>query len=315
MKLKVLVAGASGFIGMNLLTELSKTKSFELFGIYNKKKPNIKKIKYYKFDLENKANCLRATKDIDIVVMCAAKSSGAKVILNNPMAHLNPNIIMNTHMLEASYINKVKKFIFISSNTVYPNSTRSMKEKDSNYNFFEKYFIVGWMKKFSEMMCLMYSKKIKNPMQTLIIRPGNLYGPYDKYSWNESKVVAATIRKVYEKHNPIEVWGDGKDIKDFLYIDDFIACLVKLIKKNTGVFNIFNVASGKQTTINMVLSKLIKIQKIKNVNIVYNKNIPSLIPVRKIDISKIRKFVRWYPRVSLEKGLKKTLEWYKKNPK
>ena len=244
--------------------------------------------------------------------MCAAKSSGAKVIVNNPMAHLNPNIIMNTHMLEASYINKVKKFIFISSNTVYPNSIRSMKEKDSNYDFFEKYFIVGWMKKFSEMMCLMYSKKIKNPMQTLIVRPGNLYGPYDKFSWEESKVIAATIRKVYEKHNPIEVWGDGKDIKDFLYIDDFIDCLVKLIKKNTGAFNIFNVASGKQTTIRMVLNKLIKIQKTKKTNIIYNKNKPSLIPVRKIDISKIRKFIGWYPKISIDRGLKKTLDWYKK---
>lgn len=314
MKLKVLVAGASGFIGTNLLISLLKDKNFELFGVFNKKKPNIKKIKYYKLDLENKTNCLKVTKGIDIVVMCAAKSSGAKVIVNNPMAHLNPNIIMNTHMLEASYINKVKKFIFISSNTVYPNSIRSMKEKDSNYDFFEKYFIVGWMKKFSEMMCLMYSKKIKNPMQTLIVRPGNLYGPYDKFSWEESKVIAATIRKVYEKHNPIEVWGDGKDIKDFLYIDDFIDCLVKLIKKNTGAFNIFNVASGKQTTIRMVLNKLIKIQKTKKTNIIYNKNKPSLIPVRKIDISKIRKFIGWYPKISIDRGLKKTLDWYKKNP-
>ena len=74
--------------------------------------------------------------------MCAAKSSGAKVIVNNPMAHLNPNIIMNTHMLEASYINKVKKFIFISSNTVYPNSIRSMKEKDSNYDFLKNILLL-----------------------------------------------------------------------------------------------------------------------------------------------------------------------------
>ena len=300
-------------VGTNLLISLLKDKilSYLEFLI---KKPNIKKIKYYKLDLENKTNCLKVTKGIDIVVMCAAKSSGAKVIVNNPMAHLNPNIIMNTHMLEASYINKVKKFIFISSATVYPNSIRSMKEKDSNYDFFEKYFIVGWMKKFSEMMCLMYSKKIKNPMQTLIVRPGNLYGPYDKFSWEESKVIAATIRKVYEKHNPIEVWGGWKRYKRFLYIDDFIDCLVKLIKKNTGAFNIFNVASGKQTTIRMVLNKLIKIQKTKKRQILFIiKNKPSLIPVRKIDISKIRKFIGWYPKISIDRGLKKTLDWYK-NP-
>jgi len=245
--------------------------------------------------------------------MCAANSSGAKVIINNPMVHLNPNIIMNTNMLDASYINKVKKFIFISSSTVYPNKKNFMKENDSNFNFFEKYFIVGWMKKFSEIMCLMYSEKIKNPMKTLIIRPANLYGPYDKFDWEESKVIAATVRKFYEKHNPIEVWGDGNDIKDFLFIDDFVDCINELINKDTGLFNVFNVASGKQTTVKMILNELSKIKKIKKLKIIYDKNKPSLIPVRKINISKIKKFISWHPKTSIQTGLKKTINWYKKN--
>ena len=86
------------------------------------------------------------------------------------------------------------------------------------------------MKQFSELMCKMYSQKIKKPMETLIIRPGNLYGPFDKFTLKESKVIAALIRRSLEKENPFNVWGDGSDIKDFLYIDDFIegmlmACL------------------------------------------------------------------------------------------
>lgn len=316
MKKKVLIAGASGFIGSNLLKKLSNKKNYNLIGTTNKKKIKIKNknIKYIKTNLEIKKNCLKVTKGMDIVVMCAAKSSGAKVIVNNPMAHLNPNIIMNTHMLEAAYINKVKKFIFISSNTVYPNKDTPMKEEDSNFSFFKKYYIVGWMKKFSELMCNMYSKKISSPMKTLIIRPGNLYGPGDKFNWEESKVVAATIRKVYEGHCPLEVWGDGKDIKDFLYIDDFVDCLIKLLIKDTGQFNIFNIASGKETTVNMVLNKLIKNEKIKNLKIIYDKNKPSLIPVRKINISKIKKYINWRPKTSLETGLRKTMDWYKKNP-
>ena len=86
---------------------------------------------------------------------------------------------------------------------------------------------------FSELMCNMYSQKIKAPMETLIIRPGNLYGPFDKFV-EGSKVIAALIRRSIEKQT--KVWGDGSDIKDFLYIDDFIEgmlvafCCLKVMK-------------------------------------------------------------------------------------
>jgi len=314
VQLKILITGASGFVGTNILKKLSKNKKYKLLGVINKKKSSIKKnIKYLKADLEKKKDCIKVTKGIDMVIMCAAKSSGAKIIINNPLAHLNPNIIMNANMLNASYINKVKKFIFISSSTVYPNKKNFMKESYSNFNFFEKYFIVGWMKKFGEIMCLMYSKKIKNPMKTLVIRPSNLYGPYDKFDWEESKVIAATVRKFYEKHNPIEVWGDGNDIKDFLFIDDFVDCVSKLINKDTGLFNIFNIGSGKQTTVKMVINKLAKIMKTKKLKINYNKSKPSLIPIRRIDISKIKKFINWQPKIGLQEGLKRTMQWYKNN--
>ena len=102
---------------------------------------------------------------------------------------------MNLNMLEASHKNKVKKFVFISSNTVYPVSDNSMKENDSNYNFFYKYHTVAWMKKFSEIVCDIYSNKIKSKMQTVIIRPGNLYGPHDKFDPGKAKVVPSLITR------------------------------------------------------------------------------------------------------------------------
>ena len=78
------------------------------------------------------------------------------------------------------------------------------------------------MKRFSEILCNIYSTKINNPMKTIVIRPGNLYGPYDKFDKEKSKVIPSLIRKIVEKQNPLEVWGDGKDLKDFLYIEDFV---------------------------------------------------------------------------------------------
>ena len=119
--------------------------------------------------------------------MAAAVSSGAKIMSLNPLIHLNDNILMNTIALEESYKNKVKKFIFISSNTVYPLTDKSVSENDANYDFYKSYHIVAWMKRFTEVMCDMYSNKIKNSMNTIVVRPGNLYGPYDKFDKEKSK--------------------------------------------------------------------------------------------------------------------------------
>ena len=166
--------------------------------------------------------------------MCAANSSGANIIVNNPISHFTPNVIMNTNILQACFENNVKKLIFISSNTVYPNTKKKMTEDDSKFIFFSKYHIVAWMKKFSEISCEIFSHKIKSNLSCIVVRPGNLYGPFDKFTKREAKVIPALIRRTIEKENPFEVWGDGKDLKDFLYIDDFIESIVKLIeyKKN-----------------------------------------------------------------------------------
>ena len=164
--------------------------------------------------------------------MCAAVSSGAQIIQNNPMYHVNDNVIMNLNILKACEKNKVKKFIFLSSNTVYPVGFKSMGENDLNYSLFSKYFNVGWMKIFSEKICEMYKDKFK----IIIVRPSNLFGPYDKFDPLRSKVIPALIRK-FEKKKIVEVWGSGKDVKDFLYIDDFVRNLLLVIEKINKFYN------------------------------------------------------------------------------
>ena len=137
--------------------------------------------------------------------MCAAVSSGAMIIQNNPMFHVNDNIIMNQNILKASAKNKVKKFVFLSSNTVYPVGKKPMKENDMNYDLFYKYFNVGWMKIFSEKLCEMYKSK----MIINIIRPANLYGPYDKFDPTRSKVIPALIRK-FERQKQLKFGDQAK---------------------------------------------------------------------------------------------------------
>ena len=249
----ILVAGASGFVGTHLSNKLYELGA-NVVATYNKRIPiDLAISSKLKCDFTKYDDCLKATQDVDYVFMCAANTSGAAVMEKTPLAHLTPNVVMNSQILAAAYENKVSKFCFISSNTVYPVTDFAVKEDDVNYEFFSKYFIVGWMKLFSEKMTEMYSKHIKTPMDTLVVRPGNLYGPNDKFTWTESKVIAALIRKCIERQNPLPVWGDGEDLKDFLYIDDFIEGLLTAFE-NSKEFESINIASSIPVTIKDIIT-------------------------------------------------------------
>lgn len=312
---KILVAGATGFIGTHLTKKLYDLDA-KITGSYLSQKPNqeLANIKFIKADYTNYQDCLMATKDIDYVFMVAANTSGAAVIEKTPLTHLTPNIVMNSQLLAAAYENNISKFCFVSSNTVYPVTDFPVKEDDVNYEFFSKYFVVGWMKLFSEIMSEMYAKHIKKPMKTLVIRPGNLYGPNDKFTWKESKVIAALIRKSVERHDPFLIWGDGNDIKDFLYIDDFIEGLLIAFEKIDN-FEAINIASSIPITIKEVLNLILEIDNNQSANIKYDISMPTMLPKRLINTDKIRKKCGWQPQISLQEGLRLTIEWYRKSVK
>tara|TARA_B100000965_G_scaffold19470_1_gene14574 strand:+ start:36389 stop:37339 length:951 start_codon:yes stop_codon:yes gene_type:complete len=308
MKKKILIVGGSGFIGTNILKKIDKLK-YKIFATKFKNKNffAVKKVKYLKGDIRNLDFCKKITKSADTVIMCAAVSSGSMIIQNNPMYHVDDNIKMNLNILKACSVNRVKKFVFISSNTVYPISKKPMKEKDVNYSLFHKYFNVGWMKIFSEKLCEMY----KNKMNILIIRPGNIYGPHDKFDPIRSKVIAALINK-FEKKKSIEIWGNGKDIKDFIYVEDFVDSLLKLTQKLKG-FHILNVASGKSISLKKIIDFMVKIYKVNKKNIKYNLSKPTMIPVRKININKIKNLIKYKSNFPIYEGISKTIVWYRKN--
>ena len=307
----ILVAGANGFVGINLLNKLTGTGA-NLFGTIHSKRSfqALGEVTLRECDLSTPAGCDEATKDMDYVFMCAAKSSGAGVMEKTPLVHLTPNLLMNAQMLEAAYANGVSKFCFISSNTVYPSVEHPVLEDEASYDFFEKYYIVGWMKRFSEIMCEMYSDKIQKPMNVLVVRPGNLYGPFDKFTKSESKVIASLIRKAVEGQNPLEVWGDGHDIKDFLYVDDFVEGMIAAFR-SPNITGPVNIASGVEVTIREVIKIILKITKNKDGKVLFDASMPSMIPVRRISISKIKTSTGWEPSTDLQSGLEKTINWYK----
>jgi GDP-L-fucose synthase len=308
---KVLVTGGAGFVGINLINRLLDDGAQVRATLYNKD-PVIKdhRIEYIRGDLRLEEDCEKVVDGMDYVFMCAANTSGAKVMSTTPLVHLTPNMLMNIQMLQAAYTFGVKKFLFISTNTVYPLTDFAVKESDVTNEFYESYHIVAWMKRFTEIVCEMYSNRIKEPMKTIVVRPGNLYGPYDKFDWEKSKVIPAIMRRAIERHDPFEVWGDGMDLKDFLYIDDCIDGLI-LAMENMDEFEPINIASGIPVTIRDVLTQILKSANYDDADVQYDSSKPTMIPKRMIDISLAKEKLGFEPKVSLQDGIHKTVQWYK----
>ncbi len=307
---KVLIAGGAGFFGINLTKRFLKLGAEVRVSLHqNVPRWRDSSVKYVTVDLEKSEDCMLLCKGMDFLIIAAANSSGAGVIEKTPLLHLTPNLIMNARLLESAYAQGITKTLFFSSNTVYPLTDFPVNESDTNFEYFDKYYIVGWMKRFSEIMCDMYSNHITEPMKTIIIRPGNAYGPFDKFAPEKSKVIPALIRRAVERENPFVVWGNGKDLKDFIYIDDLVDGTILALEKLQSADPI-NIASGKAITIREVLSFILKASSYENADVRFDESMPSMIPKRMINIEKANESLGFVPKVNIEEGIERTVRWY-----
>ncbi len=311
----VLVAGGAGFVGVNLIARLLSLGA-NVRATLHRKDAVIKdsRIDYVKADLLLADDCQKVASDMDCVFMCAANTSGAAVIASTPLVHVTPNVIMNSRILEASYFAGVKKFIFLSSNAAYPPvGDRPVREDE----MFEGdppdiYYGVGWMKRFTEVLCRLYGEKLKKPMATVVVRPSNIYGPHDDFDFATSHVMAATIRKVVDRQSPIKVWGTGDDIRDLIYIDDFIDALLLAAEKG-ATFGPVNIAGGAGYSIKQILAICLEEDGYGDAVIQFDSAMPSMIPVRLIDTAKAEKVLGFKARTGIREGIGKTMEWYRHN--
>lgn len=313
---KVLVAGGGGFIGSHLVRRLAGQGVAVRAAIYQQA-PRIRtpQAEYVKADLRSLDECRRVVENVDTVYMCAAVTSGAAVMRQNPLSHVTPNIVMNAHMLEAAYQAGVKKFVFISSGAAYPpTGDRPVREDEMLAGEpYDAYFPVAWMKRYTEILCRTYGEKIAKPMSCIVVRPSNVFGPYDKFDFATSHVTAALIRRVVERQTPLTVWGSGNDIRDLLYIEDFLDGLQLAAVQSDPYFAV-NICSGAGHSVKGILAELLRLDGFDNADVRFDASKPSTIPVRLIDGTLARERLGFTPKLSLAEGLKRTMAWYRENP-
>ena len=146
----------------------------------------------------------------------------------------------------------------------------------------------------------------------MVIRPSNVYGPYDKFDFAVSHVTAAMIRRVADRQDPIEVWGTGEDVRDLIYVDDFIEGLIAAFATERPYLAV-NICAGTGHTVRQILEATLAVDGYDKADVRYDPSKPSTIPVRLMDNSLAKKEFGFEARTSLEEGLRRTIDWYRRN--
>lgn len=320
--MKILVCGASGFMGQNIIEKLLENNNNEVYGVHYKTLPqsNIvdKKLKkLYTCDLTTQHGIDHVFKDteFDVVIQAAATTSGAKDIIEKPYTHVTDNVVMNSLILRACFNHNVKHFVFLSCGVMYQPGDIPRKESDFNEHdaIFPTYFGVGWMKVYIEKQMEFYSRLGKT--KHTAIRHSNTYGPYDKYDYEHSHVFGATIKKVMDAEDKIEVWGTGEETaRDLVYVKDIAELVDKVIQKQITPFELVNAGLGKAITVKELVEKIVHYSQ-KKLKIEYNTNKPVIPTKLSFDSYKAGEKFGWWATTDIDTGILQTLQWFKENYK
>jgi nucleoside-diphosphate-sugar epimerase len=300
MEMRIVITGASGFIGWGLYNQ--NWKDHEVIGTYN----TTQKKGLTKCDCMDFNDVIKVTKDADIVFMLATKSFGVGIMAAHPESLVRDNIIMNVNTLEACRINGVKRVVYLSSSTVYHEAYKKLEESDLDLNKdpYRTYLGVAWVKRYTEKLIQFYNTF---GITSCILRPTYVYGPQDKLGAG-AHFLPAIIQRITNATDTVTVWGNGHAQKNCIYIDDMISAM-NAVTFDTNT-DIYNICSNHVYSIREIVNKIIDISK-KDISISYDTSKPEAIPFR--DLSR-KKFDSKYGKLNetpINVGIRKTMEWIK----
>ena len=313
---KILVVGAGGFIAGHLIKRLLENGNsitatdikpkefwFQDFDIVTN---------FYSTDMKDITNCRKVTKNIDYVFNMACNMGGMGFIENNK-AECMQSVLINTNLLISCKENKVQRYFFSSSACAY-NTTKQqdvfiegLKEQDAYPADPEDGY--GWEKLFSERMCRHFMEDYG--LEIRVARYHNIYGPFGTYDGGREKAPAALCRKIIqakkEKKNIIDVWGDGKQTRSFLYVDECVEGTLRLFESDYS--DPINIGSDEQVSINQMIEMIEVISGVDKLNKNYQLDKPKGVRGRSSNNDLIKKVLNWSYKMSLKDGLSKTYKW------
>ena len=313
---KIFLAGHNGMVGSSVYS-FFKERKFKNIITISRKKLNLG-------NLEETGKFFKKKK-FDIIINCAGKVGGIWANSQYPVEFLDENILIQMNLIKSAYKYKVKHLINLGSSCIYP--------KNSRQPIKEEYLLSGQLEKTNEAYalakivglkaCEHYNKQYGTSYLTVM--PCNLYGPNDNFDLKNSHFIPALIKKFINssknKKKEVEIWGSGKPKREVMYVDDIASAIFFIIKKKVAkdkfLINylkkrsVINVGSDNEYTIRKIAEIILKATNNKS-KLKFNKKYPDGTP-RKILDNRVIKKLGWKPKISLNEGLNKTLDWYYKN--
>ncbi|HVE12610.1 MAG TPA: NAD-dependent epimerase/dehydratase family protein [Elusimicrobiota bacterium] len=312
MARKLLVCGATGFIGRNLLERFLADDAWQVHATRHAKAAPAElerhpKIRWIDADLTRAEDVRAAVKGMDVVLQAAATTSGSRDIVERPSHHVTDNAVMNSYLFRACHEEGVKHVVFFSCTVMYSEQEAPVKEGDFRHDIIPRYFGVGWTKVYLEKMCEFYSRMGKTRFSA--IRHSNIYGPHDKYDLEKSHVFGATVAKVMTAKDEVVVWGDGTEERDLLHVDDLVDLVRILVEKQTAPFELINAGAGRAVAIRDLVKEIISASG-RELRVRYDTAKPTIPFKLALDSGKAKSAYGWAPKVSLRDGIRRSLEWY-----
>ncbi len=300
----VLVTGGSGMIGRQLVKLLQK-ESANVYVADLNEPINMSGIIFKKIDLTNYISCLEACQGMDYVFNLVGIKCSPKVIQERPADIMTPMLQFNTNMMSAAMKSDVKWYLYTSTVGVY-GEAEIFKEENVWKSFPSKHdWFGGWAKRMGELQAEAYA--IQNGKANVsIVRPANVYGPYDNFDTDNAMVIPSLIRKAHENEF-LSVWGDGSPIRDFIYSEDVARGMLHMVKNK--VTEPVNLGSGTGVTIKELATT---IASELGREIKWDVDKPMGDKIRLFDTNKAESY-GFKPKTKLENGISNTVRWFLDN--
>lgn len=302
---RVVVTGGAGFLGQSVV-ELLKNRGCEKIFVPRSRQ----------YDLTEMSLVKRLLKDTnpDMIIHLAAVVGGIGANMKNPGKYFYDNLMMGVQLMDQARQRGVKKFVAIGTICAYPKLTDVPFKEEDIWNGYpeETNAPYGLAKKMLLVQSQAYRRQYK--FNSIYLLPVNLYGPRDNFSPEISHVIPALIKKcvdaIKKKKNSITVWGTGKASREFLYVDDAARAIVLAAEKYNKSEPV-NLGEGNEITIKELVAMIVRLTGFKG-KVHWDKSKPDGQPRRHLDTSRAKKEFGFMAEIRLEEGLKKTIDWYKK---
>lgn len=309
---KILVAGGTGMIGICMVNKLLRLDCEVTIASLEPKEYAKKlfsnKVRFFQTDLTDLNNCLKATRKQDLIINLVGIKGSVGIGQTKTASYLVPMLRFQTNLMDAAFKNDAKGFLFVSSICAYPRSKKP-KNEDSVWDGQPKQNdrIPGLAKRIGEVQAESYLLEY-NWQAPKIVRPSNVYGPYDDFNPKTAQVIPSLIARMTSGENPTKIWGDGSVVRDFIFVDDVVEGMLIALEVAPPCIPI-NLGSGRGFTIKKIAQVIAKtVPKKPKLSWDTSKATGDL--VRVLSMDRAEKLLGFRAKTPLEEGIKKTVEWY-----